>query len=684
MNKFFWLFTILLCCQLAFSQNSTTYQVYFKSDESVLDAEDQTYLDNLITQCKNAGYYELYLTAHTDADGGYAYNNELSKARADAVIAYLVSKNVPREILMYDTYGEGKPVQTNSTEIGKSANRRVEIEARTYSFKNGNDVLNSTVQNAVQHYTLNGNGPASIVSERGTKIDIPSDALQTKDGKKVNLDKVVVSLQEYYKPMEAIAKKLSTQTTDGKLLQSGGMFNLSASLNGEALEIRQGAKLDVTIPGEALQKDMTVFVAKTNNSGVTEWVNTNVSFVKTEPVDLSKLYVNIDEELLRSRLQPQGELQKIAGAGTVRIPVMPSQLKAPGRPKLVLHKEKTQLKGWRKWFRSKSKEAEIRKLNARKQERYQKELEKYQARMQVYNKAMEKYRQDSLQFALEKKALRDQLKEMAASYTANAEEIERTSFNNMLKSMIQRSAANELRSNDLENQLRNHLMTDEKKLREYRTLKFYANQLNYISELPIDKIRKEFSKDGQLMLKKQGTYEGSRFEVAFNRRHLMEYYGNYANKFMNEDTVLRNHLRRKSIEFFDKRAELGMLDKESMRSIYRAQISAFGTINCDRFVETPQNLMVKVEWDRNANTSCSTSVFVKAYNSFLYPYIDPNSGKYCVNLPKGSQVALVTSGVQDGKPLFSVVNYRVEKGKSPEIQPKVTTIKEIERQLASL
>jgi len=54
-------------------------------------------------------------------------NLELSSARADAVVRYLVSKGVPQNIISAQGFGESRPVAGNDTAQGRAKNRRVEI-----------------------------------------------------------------------------------------------------------------------------------------------------------------------------------------------------------------------------------------------------------------------------------------------------------------------------------------------------------------------------------------------------------------------------------------------------------------------------------------------------------------------------------------------------------------------------
>ncbi len=68
------------------------------------------------------------LLEDTDADGDLALNVALSKRRAASVLERLVSDyNVARRQLQAEGVGYLAPIANNLTEVGREANRRVEL-----------------------------------------------------------------------------------------------------------------------------------------------------------------------------------------------------------------------------------------------------------------------------------------------------------------------------------------------------------------------------------------------------------------------------------------------------------------------------------------------------------------------------------------------------------------------------
>jgi outer membrane protein OmpA-like peptidoglycan-associated protein len=72
------------------------------------------------------------IEGHTDDVGGDAYNDDLSRRRADAVARALVEEHgVPAERLTTDGFGASRPRTGNGTDEGRARNRRVEVILET-------------------------------------------------------------------------------------------------------------------------------------------------------------------------------------------------------------------------------------------------------------------------------------------------------------------------------------------------------------------------------------------------------------------------------------------------------------------------------------------------------------------------------------------------------------------------
>jgi outer membrane protein OmpA-like peptidoglycan-associated protein len=80
---------------------------------------------DMFTRSKNK---DIVIEGHSCILGTNEYNLELSKKRAESVFYYLINiKNIPREHIRIEYYGEKFPVAPTNTEEGRVKSRRVNI-----------------------------------------------------------------------------------------------------------------------------------------------------------------------------------------------------------------------------------------------------------------------------------------------------------------------------------------------------------------------------------------------------------------------------------------------------------------------------------------------------------------------------------------------------------------------------
>ncbi len=85
-------------------------------------------LDEIVQTLTINSNVKVEIQGHTDNRGSAAYNQTLSEKRAKAVMGYLVSKGISPDRLTAIGYGAAMPMETNDTDNGRAANRRVEFK----------------------------------------------------------------------------------------------------------------------------------------------------------------------------------------------------------------------------------------------------------------------------------------------------------------------------------------------------------------------------------------------------------------------------------------------------------------------------------------------------------------------------------------------------------------------------
>lgn len=100
----------------------------FEFNSTIIDDSSSDYLNELTTILFDNQKLSLSLTGHTDNIGSPKYNLRLSRERAQVVKDYLVEKGIDPERISVDGKGIEEPLNDNSTEENRAANRRVELK----------------------------------------------------------------------------------------------------------------------------------------------------------------------------------------------------------------------------------------------------------------------------------------------------------------------------------------------------------------------------------------------------------------------------------------------------------------------------------------------------------------------------------------------------------------------------
>jgi OmpA-OmpF porin, OOP family len=104
------------------------YGIFFDTDKSDLKSESTPTLTEIAQLLKTHPRLAVLVVGHTDNQGAYDSNLDLSRRRADAVVKSLVANHgVDARLLRGAGVGMVAPAASNETEEGRAKNRRVEI-----------------------------------------------------------------------------------------------------------------------------------------------------------------------------------------------------------------------------------------------------------------------------------------------------------------------------------------------------------------------------------------------------------------------------------------------------------------------------------------------------------------------------------------------------------------------------
>lgn len=102
--------------------------IEFDRDKATISASSLPALDKSAQVLIDYPSLRVLITGHTDNTGSREKNLRLSKARAETVKAYFVSKGIDPARIETDGAGSNAPLDSNATAAGRQLNRRIEIK----------------------------------------------------------------------------------------------------------------------------------------------------------------------------------------------------------------------------------------------------------------------------------------------------------------------------------------------------------------------------------------------------------------------------------------------------------------------------------------------------------------------------------------------------------------------------
>ena len=106
--------------------------VHFAVSKDTLTAEEKAKLDQIAKQLGSQARYFITVAGYTDQTGSAAFNEQLSRNRANQVIAYLVgSHDIPVYRIHMVGLGDQKLIDEGKGKKAREASRRVEIMVYT-------------------------------------------------------------------------------------------------------------------------------------------------------------------------------------------------------------------------------------------------------------------------------------------------------------------------------------------------------------------------------------------------------------------------------------------------------------------------------------------------------------------------------------------------------------------------
>lgn len=139
-----------------------------------------------------------------------------------------------------------------------------------------------------QLFIINNNRDTTIVCNQKTRIKIYAKSFVSSNTSKDILDKVQISVNEYYKISDILLTNLST-TTNGNLLETGGMINITATSNQKKCDLKKGKTIEIEFPRKEEKEGMQLYTGN--------WSNNNINWqVQNNSIDLNQIFTKVDQK----------------------------------------------------------------------------------------------------------------------------------------------------------------------------------------------------------------------------------------------------------------------------------------------------------------------------------------------------------------------------------------------------
>ncbi len=102
-------------------------KIQFEWNTGVIDVVSHPLLNEVAQALKDNKGFRVAIEGHASSEGGEEHNQTLSEARGAAVLEYLAKQGIARDRLVSSGFSSSRPLQSNATEAGREANRRVDF-----------------------------------------------------------------------------------------------------------------------------------------------------------------------------------------------------------------------------------------------------------------------------------------------------------------------------------------------------------------------------------------------------------------------------------------------------------------------------------------------------------------------------------------------------------------------------
>lgn len=102
-------------------------EIGFEPSRSAIAGDPAPTLERIAGVMATCSDFQIEAGGHTDSQGSQGFNADLSRARAQALVAAMTEAGIDTANMTARGYGESQPIASNETDAGREENRRIEF-----------------------------------------------------------------------------------------------------------------------------------------------------------------------------------------------------------------------------------------------------------------------------------------------------------------------------------------------------------------------------------------------------------------------------------------------------------------------------------------------------------------------------------------------------------------------------
>ncbi len=253
MKRFFFMFSTLLLSATTIAQNSSNSSLTFNPAKG-LTAKNRLDLTATYHTMYDLKYHCFHLVNEQEKSRFQSTKLvKLVKERAAIIMTYYKENHQVKAANLFMKYGGGYPILwIHKPKSLRTASGEINLE-----------------ENDKQCFVFNPSIDETLTTANGNMFNFPSNAFETVNGITIQNKNISICIWEFMDKKSLVYAGLTTEA-NGKLLETGGSFYITAHFGTKKLKLKAGKTYAVEIPVEESYPDMFTYYG-TKKEGLINW-----------------------------------------------------------------------------------------------------------------------------------------------------------------------------------------------------------------------------------------------------------------------------------------------------------------------------------------------------------------------------------------------------------------------------